>query len=182
MNNRRLIFVAYALLVLGATSSAADDAKIAESKKPKFRTESVRGKVVWFGEALKDHFKISTVPESYERTLAIHTEQGHLLPLAEDLRGRSFRTDERLRDKPMELFVRRYEMHPMLQIIRVYEFKEQKKYQVDYWCDVCAIVMFEKGFCACCQDNNRLRHRLVDKQPTRRAVFQPAVKETGSDR
>lgn len=179
MNNRLLVFLAHALLVLGAT---ADETKITVTKKPEFRTESVRGKVVWLGEALKEQFKITTVPESYRRTLAIQTEKGHLLPLAEDLRGRSFRTDKRLRDKPMELFVRRYEKQPMLQIVRIYEFKDGKKYQVDYWCDVCAIAMFEKGFCECCQDNNRLRHRLVDEKPTRGEVFQPAVADTSPDR
>ena len=170
MNSRpfRLLMV-QVLLATGLTAIAAGEATIDGTKKPKFHVESVRGKVVWMGESLKDQFAITTVPESYQRTLAILTEQGQLFPLVEDLRGRSFRTDERLRDKSMELVVRRYEEHPMLQIIRIYEFKDRKKYQVDYWCDVCAIVMFEKGSCACCQDKNRLRHQPVDEQLTRGA-------------
>ena len=133
-----------------------------EIQPTEFRTENVRGKVVWLGEALQEHFHISTVPESRQRALAIFTEQGELWPLVEDVRGRAFRKDERLRGKPMELVVRRSDKHPLLQIIRVYEFRDGKKYEVDYWCDVCAITMFEKGLCACCQDENRLRYRLVD--------------------
>ena len=66
----------------------------------------------------------------------------------------------------MELSVRRYKQHPMLQVIRVYELDQDEKFEVDYWCDVCAIVMFEKGFCACCQDDNRLRRRIVKRGVT----------------
>lgn len=127
-----------------------------------FRTESIRGRVVWLAEALKTQFGISTVPEAAERALAIQTVDGALLPIVEDIRGHSFRTDVRLREMSVELFVRRYQQHPMLQILRIYELKDGKRYEVDYWCDICAIVMFETGPCACCQDDNRLRKRLVE--------------------
>jgi hypothetical protein len=133
------------------------------------RTESVRGRVVWLGDALKRQFGISMVPEAIERSLALQTTDGHVLPLLEDLRGRSFRTDERLREKPVELLVRRYERHPLLQVIRVYEVEGDQLFEVDYWCDVCSIVMFEQGVCACCQDDNRLRRRLVEP-PKREAI------------
>lgn len=129
--------------------------------KPKYQTESVRGTVVWMNEALDRLYGISTTADAKQRLLALETEQAELFPILEDLRGRSFRTDARLRGKPMELLVRRYEKHPLLQVIRVYELDEKQKFEIDYWCDVCAIVMFEKGFCACCQDNNRLRKRIV---------------------
>ena len=165
MNSQLRMGFAHVLLLLGVTGLPADELKIGETQPPPFHTESVRGKVVWLGAGLKDLFQITTVPESQQSTLAIQTEQGHLLPLAEDLRGRSFRTDERLRGKQMELFVRRYGKHPFLQVLRIYELQDEKKYQVDYWCDVCAIVMFEKGPCACCQDDNRLRLQIVDAQP-----------------
>lgn len=180
MSSRPSPLILLVLLALIATAAgAADDAPANQNRKPipdgspvdkekgkrAYHTESVRGKVVWLGEALNEYFDITTVPESYQRTLAIYTDRGQLLPLAEDLRGRSFRKDERLRGKSMELFVRRYKDHPILQVIRVYEFQDGKKYEVDYWCDVCAIVMYEKGLCACCQDNNRLRHRFVDEKP-----------------
>ena len=169
MSSRSLTFIVILFPLLAMPVCAGADGRVtaiedseAEEKQPKFHTESVRGKVVWLGAALKTHFEISTVPESYERTLAIFTPEGQLFPLAEDLRGRSFRKDERLRGKPMELFVRRYEDHPVLQAIRVYEFRDGRKYEVDYWCEICAIVMYEKGPCSCCQDENRLRHRLVE--------------------
>lgn len=169
----RLLFVSVMVaLVVAAIGPprfvSADDATAADPStpadaepKPEYRTASIRGKVVWLAEALESEFGISTVPEVAEYALAILTDDGQLLPIVENLRGRAFRKDERLRGKSMELLVRRYPQQPLLQILRVYEIVGDKRYEVDYWCDVCAIVMFETGPCACCQDHNRLRKRLV---------------------
>ncbi len=127
-----------------------------------YRTESIRGHVMWMSEALNRVLGITSVPEAKERILAIETAEGDLLPIVEDLRGRAFRTDQRLREMQVELSVRRYDATPMVQIVKIHEIQDGKKYVVDYWCDVCAIVMFEMGPCACCQDDNRLRKRLVE--------------------
>ena len=159
----------WALVILTTIISvafAAEKNPPAEKKPPRFRTITVQGEVVWMADALKQSLGISTVKEAHDRVLALRTKDGKLRPLVEDLRGRSFRTDDRLRGKPMELLVREYPQHPLLQVIRIYEITDGKKYEVDYWCDVCAIIMFERDFCACCQDNNRLRHRLVVKGKT----------------
>ncbi|HIE97817.1 MAG TPA: hypothetical protein EYG03_10435 [Planctomycetes bacterium] len=129
--------------------------------KPAFRTELIRGQVVWLAAALKSKFGISTVPEVAEHSLALLTKDGHLLPIVENLRGRAFRKDARLRGKDTEILVRRYDNQPLIQILRVYEIEDGQRYEVDYWCDICAIVMFETGPCACCQDDNRLRKRLA---------------------
>jgi hypothetical protein len=39
----------------------------------------------------------------------------------------------------------------------VYAIKPDGKYQVDYWCDVCSIAMYELKPCECCQGPTRLR-------------------------
>jgi len=141
----------------GASTSARD------ASPSGYRTTSFRGKVVWLNEILKEKFGISTVPEAAQQTLALLTDDGELLPILADQRGRAFRTDPRLRQMNVELFVRQYALQPMLQIIRVYELKDGERFEVDYWCDVCAIIMFETGPCACCQDDNRLRKRLIER-------------------
>ena len=130
--------------------------------RPVFRTELIRGQVVWLAAALKNKFGISTVPEAAEHSLAVLTKDGQLLPIVENLRGRAFRKDERLRDRDMEILARRYNNQPLIQILRVYQVEDGNRFEVDYWCDVCAIVMFETGPCACCQDHNRLRKRLAE--------------------
>ncbi len=132
-----------------------------KAKSRDFRVQSIRGKVVWYGEALREMLGVNIVDDAMERVLAISTNDGKLLPIIEDLRGRAFRLDERLRQMEVELRVRRYDATPAIQVIRVYEWRDGQKFQVDYWCDVCAIVMFETGPCACCQDHNRLRQRKV---------------------
>lgn len=149
-----------------ASDAKVDVAAVEETPaaaEPGFNTELVRGRVVWLSEALQDGFGISTVPEAASSSLAMLTDDGELLPIVENLRGRAFRKDERLRNQDMELLVRRYKKQPLVQILRVYEIVDKQRYEVDYWCDVCAIVMFETGPCACCQDDNRLRKRPAPK-------------------
>lgn len=155
------VALVFAATIASSISANADDDQADAKPKPKYKTVSVRGKVVWLAEALKSEFGISTVSEAAEQSLAILTDDRKLIPIVEDLRGRSFRKDERLRDMKVELFARQYKHQPLLQIVRLYEIDGDKKYEVDYWCDVCAIVMYETGPCACCQDHNRLRKRIV---------------------
>ncbi len=131
-----------------------------------YTTTQVDGRVVWFGEALAEGLGVQTVPEARRRELALRTDQGELIPLIENLRARAFRKDERLRQMHVRLSVRKYRRTPALQIVRVYEIApDGQLLQVDYWCDVCAIVMFEEGPCACCQEPNRLRKRPVEPTP-----------------
>ena len=135
-----------------------------DETEPSYRNEVVQGQVVWLAQALEERFGISTVPETAEQSLAIVTTDGEILPLVENLRGRAFRKDERLRDMQIEVWVRRYDKQPFVQILRVFERKDGQRFEVDYWCDVCAIPMYETGPCACCQDHNRIRKRLVPPQ------------------
>ena len=131
------------------------------AQEPTYHNEAVRGQVVWLAAALKEQFGISTVPEAAEQSLAILTTDGEVLPLVENLRGRAFRKDERLREMQVEIWVRRYDKQPLVQILRIFELKDGQRFEVDYWCDVCAIPMYETGPCACCQDHNRIRKRPV---------------------
>src|SRR5262245_19395909 len=64
----------------------------------KFKTETVRGHFVWMAEAQERLYGVRSVPESKERVLAFETADGELVALAEDVRGRAFRVDQRLRD------------------------------------------------------------------------------------
>ena len=140
----------------GSAANAHDDGR-------GYRTASLRGRVVWMAEALDRRYGITSVPEAKERILAIETVDGDLVPIVEDLRGRSFRTDERLRAIDVELLVLRYDAVSMVKILTIHKIKDGKKYLIDYWCDVCSIVMFETGPCDCCQDDNRLRMQIVEE-------------------
>ena len=149
------------------TQSVSDD-------KPSFQTQRLRGKVVWLAAALKSEFGISTVPEVAEQSLAILTEDGQLIPVVENLRGRAFRKDKRLREMEVEILARRHQRQPLIQVLRLYQVDGDRLYEIDYWCDVCAIVMYETGPCSCCQDDNRLRRRLVEAPTSAEDTTAPA--------
>ena len=135
---------------------------LAAEPTAEFKLETLRGKVVFLGEALQRRAGVATVVEARERTLAIETKSGELIPLIEDPRGRAFRSDERLRKMEVELLVRRYGLTPAVQIIRVFEIAaDGARYEIDYWCDVCSIVMYELKDCECCQGPIELRRTKV---------------------
>ena len=124
---------------------------------------SVRGRVAWLADAVDQQLDIKLVPESRERTLALVTSDGRILPLLEDVRGRSFRLDKRLRERDVELVVRRYQRTPALQVLRIYGFNPQgQKVELVYWCAVCNITMLELKACDCCQGPVELQERAVE--------------------
>jgi len=133
-----------------------------EEKSPGFETQTVRGRVVFAGEVMEKETGIAVVAEARERVLALRTSRGELIPLLEDVRARAFRRDERLRDMEVELVVRRYTHSPLVQVIRVFEMARDGRYEIDYWCGVCSIAMFEKKDCECCQGESELRRRKID--------------------
>jgi hypothetical protein len=133
----------------------------AQDKPPLFQTDTLRGRVVYVADAMEKQTGIPTVPEARERILALQSANGHLTPLLEDIRARAFRRDQRLRDMQIELVVRRYPTSPLVQIIRVFEVTKDARYEIDYWCEICSIAMFEKKDCECCQGDVELRRRAV---------------------
>ncbi len=138
----------------------------AKGKSDSYKMRHLRGRVVWLHEVLKRRYGIGTVPEAARRILALETPQGQLFPIVEDIRGRAFRKDPRLRKLDCELLVRQLKASSMVQIIRVYAHEKGKKFEVDYWCEICAIAMYELKPCDCCQGAIDLRQRPVaDLQP-----------------
>jgi hypothetical protein len=134
----------------------------ADGNSAAFTTDTIRGRVVFLAEAIEKQAGLPSVPEARDRVLALQTAKGELIPLLEDVRGRAFRRDERLREMEVELVVRRYQHSPFVQIIRVIEVAKNGRFEIDYWCDVCAIAMFEKKDCDCCQGDVELRRRKID--------------------
>lgn len=152
------------LLVLAAALLPGSDAcrlHAAEPSAAKFTTESLRGRVVFAAEAMARLHGAKSVSEATERGLALETPDGRLVPLLEDVRGRAFRADERLRHMNVELLVRRYPNTPVVQVVNLYEISADGKFEIDYWCDICAIAMFELKTCECCQGDIELRKRRV---------------------
>jgi hypothetical protein len=139
-------------------ATSADQAAASEAK---YTSETLHGQVVWMADALRERFGIQTDDDVAHAVVALEEAGGRLHPLLKDTRGRSFHSDERLRGIELELLVRRYAGSPAVQVVRVYAIKPDGKYQVDYWCDVCSIAMYELKPCECCQGPTRLRERKI---------------------
>jgi hypothetical protein len=137
----------------------------AATEEDAYETLSLRGRVVYLAPALEKRFGAKAVPEARERILALESPGGVYTPIFEDVRGRAFRKDARLRGIDVELLVRQYEGSPMVQVIQVFAIEDGKKYELDYWCEICAIAMFELKDCDCCQGPIELRRRLVKESP-----------------
>jgi hypothetical protein len=146
-------------------SKAAEDANASDEEAAKYAVETLRGRVVFAAEAMAKLHGVKSAPDAKDRVLALETADGKLYPLVEDVRGRAFRVDEKLREFDIELLVRKYDGSPLRQVIGVYAVKKDGKDEVDYWCDVCAIAMYESKPCECCQAMNTMRLRRVEESP-----------------
>jgi hypothetical protein len=119
----------------------------------------VSGKVIPLVEALKQR-GIKTYAEEINEQFVLVTRTGEILPIVPDWRGRAFYQDERLRNRPVDLVVNRRKGVPWLQVLSIYLFDEHSVRGImDYWCDICAIPMYEIKECECCQGPTRLRLR-----------------------
>lgn len=162
--NPAILFAAS--LWIAAISVSADDPATTQvdpkEKNSRYETIVLRGRVVWLSEALESLHSVHQVPEAKQRTLALLTADKNLHPLVEDIRGRAFRRDPRLRQGEVELLVRRHHGSPFIQVIRVFESDGQDKYELDYWCEICSIAMFELKECECCQGPIEFRRTKVE--------------------
>ena len=162
-----ILVIAATVAVLGfaPSGSAPPHASLlaADPAAARHETLSLRGRVVWLAEALERRFGISTDSDAAHWQVALDGEDGQIYPIAKDARGRGFMLDERIRDIDLELLVRRYKGSPVVQVIGIHSIKEDGKYELDYWCDVCAIPMYELKPCECCQEPIRIRERKVDE-------------------
>lgn len=145
------------------TPAKPSDSKVPAPALADFKLETLSGRVVWLNEVLRERRKIQTVAEAADRVLALELADGTLAPLVEDVRGRAFRRDARLRNIPLELLVRRYPEMPFVQVIGVFGTEKGERVEIDYWCDVCAIRMYELKDCECCQGPIELRKRPAPK-------------------
>lgn len=150
-------------VVAGAVLAGAVGTRRSSAEPPGTETpqnETLRGRVVYLAEALERRYGVKSVPEAADRVLAIETRDGELVPLVEDIRGRAFRRDPQLRElEDLELLVRRHPGAPAVQVIKLYSHERGVRYELDYWCEICAIAMYELKPCDCCQGPIELRRR-----------------------
>jgi len=152
------------LLLLGVAAAAAfpgtDDRTASQNDEkpvPADLREVFSGKVVLLTEALKRK-EIKHYEKELAGQIVLETADGELFPIVPDWRGRALYQDERLRNRKVDLVAQRTPGVPWLQVLGIYTFDEKDGRQAtDYWCDICAIPMYEIKECECCQGPIRLR-------------------------
>lgn len=138
------------------SSTAKQDDVAAKADKEDTAKELFSGKVVLLQEALKRR-GVKAFDE-FNQQVALETDDGELIPIVPDWRGRAFYQDERLRNRRVDLVGTRQKAAPYLQVLMIFVFDEKGTRQyMDYWCDVCSIPMYEIKPCDCCQADIRLR-------------------------
>lgn len=183
MWHRGVVSLSVALLALAwylaqepASSSVADKSSAKSNNVAKDKDDTPKelfsGKVVFLQEALKRRGVIAA--EEFKGQVALETDEGELIPIVPDWRGRAFFQDKRLRDRQVDLIGSRQKAAPYLQVQMVFVFDEKGTRQyMDYWCDICSIAMYELKPCDCCQEEIRLRFQ---PQGLPKFVKKPATK------
>jgi hypothetical protein len=130
------------------------------ARQPERRVFS--GQVLSLRDALKQR-GIKSYDEEIKDQVVLVCEDGELIPILPDWRGRAFYQDERLRNRKVDLVGYRQPGIPYLQVLVVFTFDEKGERQhTDYWCDICAIPMYEIQPCLCCQADIRIRYTKKD--------------------
>ncbi|NQV28568.1 MAG: hypothetical protein HQ518_29800 [Rhodopirellula sp.] len=146
--------------VSSESTQAASQTTEAPSKVEPLR-ELFSGKVVLLQDALKR--RDIKVADEMKLQAVLETKSGELIPIAADWRGRAFFQDKKLRDRPVEIVGYRQSGVPYLQALIVYFFNDKgERQEFDYWCDICAIPMYEIKDCECCQGPSRHRYRPAE--------------------
>ena len=179
--------VATWLCSFGFADEAAPESKSVAVKKPvaeksskkiELRKELFAGTVMLLQDALKK--RDIKVADEMKLQAVLETKSGELIPIAADWRGRAFFQDKKLRDRPVEIVGYRRPGVPYLQALVVYFFnKKGEREEFDYWCDICAIPMYEIKECECCQGPSRHRYRpakLPDYLFRQKAAKKPSPK------
>ncbi len=162
---RVLVLTAFALCVLCCRVGRTDEQKPSANAKAgqngdeptgEVRVVLLKGTVTFLGPALRKQ-GVKAYKEMDQQVVLI-TDGGEMVPLVADWRGRAFYQDKRLRDRKVELVLRRRSKIPYAQVMSVYTFDDKNRRQyTDYWCDICSIPMYEIKDCECCQGPIRLR-------------------------
>ena len=157
-----LLWIAAATCAVEARGEEKDAAAPAATtedqseEQDKAHKELLTGQVKFLGPALRA--RGVKAYDEMDKQVVLIAENGDLVPLVADWRGRAFYQDERLRDRKVQLVVRRRPDNPYAQVLIVYTFDEKgKRKYTDYWCDICSIPMYEIKECECCQGPIRLR-------------------------
>lgn len=130
-----------------------------DSSRPNVTT--LKGQVVALSKALKAQ-GLSFDEKPIAAQVVLKAKDQTLTPLLSNDASRALFEDERLRDRPAELSIRRL---PNLPYVQVLSFKVEFNGTLrtpEYYCEICAIGVRYPQICPCCQGPMDLRMKPED--------------------
>jgi hypothetical protein len=147
---QRMIMPTMACFILLALSADA----AGDSSQPSVTT--LTGEVVELTQALKENGQ--TFDDAPIATQVVLRDKNNtLIPLLSDDASRALFLDERLRDRPAELRVRRLPNLPYVQVLSLKVRVNGKMRTPEYYCEICSISVRYPQSCPCCQGPMDLR-------------------------
>ena len=109
------------------------------------------------GQTFRGKLTIGDRPtlEANGKTLALHGDDDTMGVLHDKrLSGADFEVQGKLNGETVEI-------NP-IHTAALFAYKDGKRLRITYWCDICAIAMYELKECECCQGPIELRRRKTE--------------------
>lgn len=128
----------------------------APGQSPPSHAVVLAGDVIELTDALKAKGLVADA-EPIAKQVVLRDKDNTLTPLLCDDASRALFADRRLRDRPVELSVRRVASLPYVQVLTFQVVVEGKARTPEYFCEVCTISVRYPQICPCCQGPMELR-------------------------
>jgi hypothetical protein len=153
-------FVSATPLLLGAAVTA-------EAQTPSAGPEDirVRGRIVCLTEELQRLYQVQPDCETRGHVYAVKTAAGQYYPLLPTDSAAAVWLDARYRERELQVTGRRFPQTFFIEVIKYQSWRDNKLYDLDYYCIVCNISTHKPEACVCCQDPVEFRELPAELQP-----------------
>ena len=161
MNPDRREFITTTFFSLGALSlpaSAQDKPSTAENA----RDVALRGRVVCLTEELDKLYNVLPDCGNRGHVYSLKTADGKIHPFLPTDASAAVWMDERYRQRDLQVTARLFPQANFIEVIKFQSWKNDKLYDLYYYCDVCSITAFKPGPCECCQEPVEFRETLAE--------------------
>ena len=141
MNIRRRQFVIAAPLVCWPLKPTPDG-----------KAARLRGRIVCLTEELVSEHQVTPACATRGHVYALKTGDGKLHPLLPTESAAAVWLDERYRQLDLQIVARRFPNTEFIEVIKYQTWRNDKPFDLDYFCIVCNISVYQPGPCECCQD------------------------------
>ena len=151
MKPGRRQFIASSLLAAGAfpfPASAQDRTK----PSGEAQTVSLRGKVVCLTEELEKLYQIVPDCDTRGHVYTLKTAEGKFYPFLPVDTAAAIWMDERFRQRELQVTARIFPATDFIEVIRLQSWRNDKLYDLYYFCDICNIAAHKPGPCVCCRE------------------------------